>query len=54
MELCTGHEEIDSKDHLQDVRFQLVTLQRKCVACFDSEEASQSENVILNCVFNTN
>lgn len=52
MESCTGHEEIDSKDPLQEFRFQLLTLQRKCVAYFDSQEASQSENVTLNCVFN--
>lgn len=54
MELCTGREEIDSKDHLQDFRFQLFTLQRKCVAYFDSQEASQPENIILNCVFKAN
>lgn len=53
MELCGGHVDIDFKDCLQDFRFQLVTLQRKCVAYFHSQEALKSENVILNCVFNT-
>lgn len=53
MELCRGHKEIDFKDRLQDFRFQLVTLQRKCVAYFHSQEASESENLIRNCVFNT-
>jgi len=53
MELCRGHREIDFKDHLQDFRFQIFTLERKCVADFRSQEASESENVKLNCVCNT-
>lgn len=55
MELCRGCEEMDFQDCLQDARFQLVTLQRQmCVACLHSQQASEAEGVILNCVFNSN